>query len=341
MPATPFLDRLAASWPLERWIDRAVIVAVSGGADSVALLAALVALRRQEAGKGRIVAAHFNHQLRGAESDGDAEFVRSLAKKLGVEVVVGQAAADLAAEKRRRGLEGSARDARYDFLRQAARSEGARYVAVAHTADDQAETILHHILRGTGLAGLRGMPRARPLAEGVSLIRPLLSIARSELRDYLAAIGQDFRTDSSNADLDRTRNRIRHELLPSLARDFNPEIHSALIRLARLGGEAYEVVENLAAELAARAVIERSDQQVTLRRKAFGGAAPIVVREALIVVWREQDWSRDAMGLAEWELLAEMVKGEGSETARTFPGNIEARCDGETIVLRERTGRGS
>src|SRR5205823_11908216 len=123
-----------------------------------------------------------------------------------------------------RGIEETARDERYRFLEVTAVAIGCRAIATAHTADDQAETILHHVLRGTGLAGLRGIPRARELASGITLIRPLLDLERSVVLDYLAKIGQDFRDDASNRDEAYTRNRIRHQLLPLLAREYNPHI---------------------------------------------------------------------------------------------------------------------
>lgn len=330
-----FLARVAFAWPLDRWTSRKVIVAISGGPDSVALLRALVAVHRSAEGTGKIVAAHFNHRLRGAESDEDESFVRELCDKLGIELFVGHAARSIEDNKERRGLEGSAREARYDFLRQLALSEGARYVAVAHTADDQAETILHHILRGTGLAGLRGMPRVRKLTEGVSLIRPLISFSRQDLRDYLAAIGQAYRTDSSNADTDRTRNRIRRQLLPHLAKRYNAEVAGALSRLGRLAGEAQEVIEQLAADVARKGIFSREGkEQMVLEAAAFAAAAPIVVREALIWIWRELEWPRDAMGLEEWEALAEMVTQQQPViTSKNLPGRVSARRIGERLVL--------
>jgi len=330
-------ERLDNAWPVARWIHRKVIVAISGGPDSVALLHFLAVQHFHAEGTGKILAAHFNHRLRGAESDADEAFVREFCKKIRVELIVGHSDGAIETDKQRRGLEGSARDARYDFLRQTALAEGARYVAVAHTADDQAETILHHILRGTGLAGLRGMPRVRKLTEGVSLIRPWLSISRRDLRTYLHQVCQDFRTDSSNADLDRTRNRIRRELLPHLAQEYNPEVAAALVRLGQLAGEAQDTIEQLAEALASRAIAEASAEHMVLRCDVFSGAAPLVVRETLIQIWRQQVWSRDAMGLAEWEALAALVISPAIQaTAKTFPGNIEAKRTGDSLMLTRR-----
>ena len=178
-------ERVAQDWPPRVWQDVPVMVAVSGGADSVALLRILERLRPPAA---RLWVAHFHHGLRGADADADEQFVAALADRLKLGFRAGRVpASQLAAGSD--GLEAAARRARYAFLTTAAEQVGARYLAVAHTADDQAETILHRILRGTGPAGLAGMPRVRMLSPAVSLVRPLLTIRRLELRDYLEAAG--------------------------------------------------------------------------------------------------------------------------------------------------------
>ena len=175
MPALhPLETRLAEAWPPEDWQDVTVLVAVSGGADSVALLRAIVALKT--AGEGRLVAAHLNHQLRPAEAEADQALVVELCRRLGVACEVGRVRLDLAGPEGRDGLEAAARRARYQFLEATAARLGARFVVTAHTADDQAETILHRILRGTGIGGLSGMARARPLGPA-TLIRPLLAVS--------------------------------------------------------------------------------------------------------------------------------------------------------------------
>ncbi len=176
-----------------------------------------------------------------------------LCRQLGLHCEVGHAAAPLA-DVAGATLEEAARDARYEFLRQAAERLGARYVVTAHTADDQAETVLHRVIRGSGIAGLCGIGRTRPLGPAVTVIRPLLGVRRSELLAYLEELEQPYRDDSSNADRQFTRNRIRHELLPRLAADFNPGVVDALLRLATLAGEVQAVVDARVDALAARCV---------------------------------------------------------------------------------------
>src|SRR3954468_11588552 len=181
------LSKLAAAFPPERWRDVTTLVAVSGGADSVALLCGLAALKQGQ-GEGRLIAAHFNHQLRGAESDEDEAFVRRLARELTVDIEVGSG--DVRGGASGDGLEAAARSARYAFLTETARRSGARYVVTAHTADDQVETVLHRILRGTGLGGLAGIPRVRELTPGQALVRPLLSAGRADVTAYLLSLNQ-------------------------------------------------------------------------------------------------------------------------------------------------------
>ncbi|MFN8857863.1 MAG: tRNA lysidine(34) synthetase TilS, partial [Planctomycetaceae bacterium] len=219
----------ARAQPGERWL-----AAVSGGADSVALLAVLRSLLPPE----RLVAAHLNHQLRGAESDDDAAWVVQLCHTWNVPLVQEcRPVATLSAEWGV-GLEEGARRVRYDFLQQTALQQRCRVVALAHTATDQAETVLHHLLRGTGLAGLQGIPAERPLGRECTIVRPLLDVTRGDITAYLQNLGQDFRTDSSNLTLEATRNRLRRELLPHLRAEYNPQIDRALVRLAHQAAEA-------------------------------------------------------------------------------------------------------
>jgi tRNA(Ile)-lysidine synthase len=205
-------------------------VGVSGGADSVALLRLLAELQTKLG--IAIFVLHFHHQLRGAEADEDERFVQELAGKFLVEFVSDRA--DVAGEARRNGLnlEDAARRLRYRFFASVAAARELDCVAVAHTADDQAETVLAHLLRGTGLAGLAGI---YPVA-GLT-VRPLLEIGRQELREYLSGLRQPWREDASNQDTSRMRARIRHQLLPLLKHDFDPSSGTRLARLANFARE--------------------------------------------------------------------------------------------------------
>ncbi len=205
-------------------------IGVSGGADSVAMLRIFAVLRAQLGCTVQVL--HFHHQLRGEEADADERFVGALAKEFLMEFESGRA--DVAGEARRHrwNLEDAARRLRYQFFASMIEARRLDRVAVAHTANDQAETVLSHLLRGTGLAGLAGI---FPVAGAI--VRPLLEIGRDELREFLREAGQTWREDASNQDMTRTRARIRHQLIPALLRDFDA---AAVTRLTRFAGHARE-----------------------------------------------------------------------------------------------------
>lgn len=330
---SPLLEKLAESWRPDTWKDVTVVVALSGGADSVALLRGLVAIARP--GSGRLVAAHFNHRLRRESSDGDAEFVRQLCDQIGIPSVLGQASDDSMNDRGGRGLEAVARAERYRFLKETALEWGARFVATAHTADDQAETILHRILRGTALRGLAGIPRTRPLAPGVTVIRPLLGVTRREIIAALREWGQTYREDASNQDVRFTRNRLRHQLLPHLQRQYNRNVQDALLRLGRLAAETQQLLEQSAVDQLDRSLIGVRDDEARLNRRALAEVPPLIVRETLVALWKRQGWPLRDMTAARWEGLAEMIiSGVHAAGTRTLPGNVSVDLDGHAVVFR-------
>ncbi len=232
-------------------------VGVSGGADSVALLSLLGELKN-ELGI-RLLALHFNHQLRGPEADADERFVAELAAGRGLDFL--SAREDVAARAREHGwnLEDAARRLRYQFFSATVESGRATRIAVAHTADDQAETLLGHLLRGTGLTGLAAV---YPVAGRV--VRPLLEVRGRELRDYLASLRQSWREDSTNLDTTRLRARLRHILLPQLEREFQPAVVPRLNQLAALAREDEAFWAALVADRSA-ALVERAPDGHSIR----------------------------------------------------------------------------
>ena len=233
----PLRQALAATLTACDMRGKTLLVAVSGGGDSLALLYALHQAQAEFA--LRLCGAHLNHTLRGAESDADAAFVAAAFRRLGIPYT--QQRADVAAYRRahKLSMEDAARRVRYAFLADAAARHAAHAVAVAHTADDQAETLLMNIIRGSGLDGLRGMQPLDCLAidaANLTLFRPLLGVSRAQTYAYCDALGLRPRQDASNLSLEHTRNRIRLELMPMLKR-FNPAARDALLRLARNAAE--------------------------------------------------------------------------------------------------------
>jgi len=226
-------------------------VAVSGGADSVALLRTLRALAGQVGWK--LIALHVNHKLRGAESDEDARFVQQLAAELGCFCEIAEIPLPGTAN-----LEQEGRLARNTWFREMIRRHSLHKVAQGHTLSDQAETVLFRLLRGTGGAGLSGIRPATP--DG--FVRPLLHFTRQEARDYLRALGQPWREDSSNQSLAFDRNRLRLELLPALARDWNPQIEGTLAAMANWARAEEDFWAPVVADLAARHITSPEGAQL-------------------------------------------------------------------------------
>jgi tRNA(Ile)-lysidine synthase len=292
------------------------VVAVSGGADSVALLRILAGW------VGPLIVAHVNHQLRGADSDADEQYVRDLASSL--RLTCQSIAIDVVGEARRNGanLEDAARRLRYDWLACVARESGASWIATGHSADDQAETVLHRLLRGTGIQGLRGIARQRELQPGIMLVRPLLIAGRSEILDFLNSIGQPWREDLSNRDPAFTRNRIRHELIP-LLRSFNPSVTQVLSRLSEQANELHDMLEPAAMALLAQAELPAAGHWRIFGATALKSAAPYCVRAMFRLLWEREGWSLNEMSFEHWKRLVNVASGQ--EKAVDLPGGVRAR----------------
>src|SRR5260221_3636546 len=238
-PTSHLAENVLANIRHRRWLkpgDR-LGIAVSGGADSVALLRVLLDLRRE---LGIVLSvAHFIHTLRGDESEADHKFVKDLAGEHGLEFHAARGDVARRAEEHSLSAEAAAREARYEFFWSLIEVDRLDKIATAHTLDDQAETVLLRLIRGTGTRGLGGIhPQLTGLTSGQtakgSIIRPLLDTRSGDVERYLASLGQPWREDSSNRDLHHTRNRVRKSLIPLLEKDFNPEITERLADFAEI-----------------------------------------------------------------------------------------------------------
>jgi tRNA(Ile)-lysidine synthase len=302
-----------------------VLVGVSGGADSVALLHVLCQLQRASGLALHVV--HVDHQLRDGSAD-DARFVQGLAREAGIEVSV--VARDVRARCRaaRWSLEDGARRIRYEVFEQVAGQVGASAVAVAHTADDQAETVLLRLLQGAGIEGLAGMPPRRPLSAQPSapwLVRPLLGCWRRQVLAHAAAAGLTFREDPSNTDVRFLRNRIRHELLPLLERRYNPNIRGALVHLAqacRAQAQWLEEAQTLAWKRVAK---PHGAQRVGLGTRRLLREPPAVrralVRRALAAVAP----GGCRLEFRHWRELEELLRAGGPGRVVELPGGARVR----------------
>jgi tRNA(Ile)-lysidine synthase len=320
------LTEIADTWPPSRWRDVGVIVGCSGGADSVGLLTALCLLRQsvvasgQEPPRGFLVAAHVNHGLRGEESDGDEAFVRELASQQGVQFATLRAAGTDRDEA-------SMRSERFQFLHDTANAMGARYLALGHTADDNVETVLHQLMRGTGPAGLAGIGSPRPIGQDLVLVRPLLGVPRRLIRSGLESIGLPWREDSSNADTDYRRNWIRHQLIPLIESEY-PSAVDAITRAVE-GQRGWRVViDRLANQWLA--MQRRSSDPPTLVREQETDQAIVIA--AVQILWAELDWPRREMTREHWLRLATTIQVE-TEERYTLPGQIDVVAKAETVEI--------
>jgi len=231
-------------------------------------------------------------------------------------------------------LEETARRVRYQWLAGIAKEYDAGWVATAHTADDQAETMLHHFLRGSGLQGLSGMAERRPLETDVDLVRPLLTIRRAEVMAYLQENHLSYCRDVSNEDLGFTRNRLRHQLMPVLEGDYNPNLVEVLGRTALQLRDIQDELDRQARALLASVELPRAGAMVVLKRAPLQAVSVVLIRELVRLVWQREGWPQGAMGFVDWDRAAALVGGVA--TGDDFPGGVRMRAVGQVIQLEQR-----
>ncbi len=332
-----FLERLRSQIKRDGLLtpDAKVVVGVSGGADSTVLLHALSQVCTEANAEYQLHVAHLNHQLRGDESDGDAEFVAALADQLNLPIVIERCDLNLDATTERTSPEDLARRARFGFFERVCQSVGATHVALAHHADDQVETVLHRFMRGTGIRGLSGMASKRHLTKtsNVLLIKPLLGLSRQEIIEYAAAQGLQYRSDSSNASPDHTRNRIRHELIPLLEKSFNPQIRDAILRLAEQCRWTNEFLQTTTLTELQRLTVEQDATSISLKREQLA-ALPTIVQTGVL---RQ---ALESIGMRERRLtfrhvseLADAIRDKNPQSRFTLPDNVDVRIDRHQITL--------
>ncbi|MBA7629736.1 tRNA(Ile)-lysidine synthase [subsurface metagenome] len=254
-----------------------LVVAVSGGADSVCLLHILVKLQKEL--KLKLHIAHLNHQLRGAESEADADYVADLARQLGIPATIEKRDVKGHQAQERLSLEEAAREVRYSFLAQVAGAIGTERVAVGHTRDDHIETILMHLIRGSGTRGLRGLQPAtlwQSGADSLTIIRPLLEVSHQQTEDYCRQHRLAPRLDASNLSLSPLRNRIRQQLLP-LLESYNPGVAEALLRTGRIAGDDIDFLDEQVARLWDE-VARQEGKTIILDKAGFDQIPPTLKR---------------------------------------------------------------
>ncbi|MHC4268355.1 MAG: tRNA lysidine(34) synthetase TilS [Planctomycetota bacterium] len=222
-----------------------ILLGVSGGPDSVALLSLLFDINRIKPLYSDIIVAHLNHSIRGKEAEEDEQFVNSLVKRFELLIVTEKRDIREIARDRKMSLEEAAREERYKFFESVATREGANVIAVGHNADDNAETILHRIIRGTGIVGISGIRLKRKLTRDstIDIVRPLLFTWRKDIIAYLKEKNLSYRVDSTNVERDKFRNKIRVELIPHLEKNYNPKIKKSLVRLGETATQNNDLLD--------------------------------------------------------------------------------------------------
>lgn len=306
-----------------------VVLAVSGGVDSMAMLHLLLHLRTRY--HGSLHVAHLNHDLRGTESAETARFVRSQCEAHQVPVTITTADGKVLRDRRAGSLQAAARDLRYRFLEQVADEQGAGKIALGHHRDDQAETVLMNLLRGSGVKGIGGIPPVRG-----RIIRPLIDCSREEIERYVRKERIPYAEDSSNRVLAYSRNRIRLELLPELAKRYNPRVVHSLANAATIL-EAEDALLNDMADRELRAVL------VSRSREEFVLSIPPMTTLLSALRWRIIRRSAEELragrpGLTFQHTLAidRLLMTKGAKGAIHAPGGLRARRAGNSLVLSVR-----
>jgi tRNA(Ile)-lysidine synthase len=301
-----------------------IAVAVSGGADSVALLLILIELQETLGFVPLVV--HLNHKLRGRFSDADEKFVEKLAAKHDLEFIAVRENIAARAKREKANLEDTARRARYEFFDRLVKQGHATKVAVAHTADDQAETVLAHILRGTGLSGMAGIhPQS-----GV-VFRPILGIRRAALRDYLRTKKQAWREDASNRDIKQMRARIRHILLPVLEKKFQIATVQHLCQLAELARQDEALLDRLASDWLENSAYRSPDGAPCLALSALRECHVSLATRAIRKMIHKEKPRSGQISATHIHAILKLARHVDSGKSLHLPGGIEVRRDQSSL----------
>ena len=305
-------------------------VGVSGGPDSVLLFHFMKILAAQVG--FTLAAVHFNHRLRGTESNGDELMVRDLAASLHVDFLRGEADVTRAARERRGNMEAVARELRYRYFFSLVDQDRLDLVATAHTANDQAETVLMRILRGTGTRGLGGI---YPLLEG-KVVRPFLSVTRTEVMEDIAARKILYRVDSSNLNMNLQRNRVRSQLLPELTKEYNPQLIPLLNQFADRARDDEACLEQLARERS-KPWRGREGNEERMPIRALGEFPRAIARRVLRQMLQSVQGASSGLTHAQIESLRRFAAEAQSGKTLNLPGNVVARKEFSWLVVGPRS----
>ena len=324
---TVLAQRVIAQWPIGSWKDSKVVVAVSGGPDSVALLRLLTRIARENSVDNNFVVAHCNHQT-SELSDLDERFVKSLADHLGLDFVSVQREKTLVDDHEFKfESEEVLRDFRYQALIESAHRIGARYIVTGHTWDDQVETILFRLCRGTGILGLSGILPLR-VTDGITVIRPMLGIRREEILELLKELGQPFRQDPSNDSSRYSRNFLRNEVIPFVEAKFGNQFRDSLSRIGSQSAEYKQFLDLNAADFVES--LDANQQKLDVSRLCH--QHDVVIRHAIKQVWRKFKFPEKEMTRQKWMAVCSLIKSPKDGTLQ-LPGHVTVRKFGSEVCF--------
>ncbi|MBU8911067.1 MAG: tRNA lysidine(34) synthetase TilS [Desulfobacterales bacterium] len=306
-----------------------ILVAVSGGPDSVALVLSLLALKEKYTIKAGI--AHLNHMLRGEESLRDKTFVKELAYELDLPFYEGEKNVKTYAEKHRLSIEEAGREARYQFFEFIAENHGYTKIAFGHNKDDNAELVLMNLLRGAGPKGLSGIP---PIRNG-RYIRPLIRVSKNQILAFLKLKNQTYMFDSSNKDMAYLRNKIRHELLPHLQSEYNPEIADALDRLSNILRQEEEFWESETKIKFNSCLIKAEASCLAFSKTLMSNLHPALLNRVLRKAIKTVKKNLKRISLAHINDIVEFCFNDSSGISLDLPGQIRVYKNHDLIIIKK------
>jgi len=309
-----------------------VLLAVSGGADSTALLYAMQALKNEGVLQAELVCAHINHQLRIPDGDIDEEFVISQAEKLSLPIVTRKINVREFAEQSRESVETAARILRIQHLQQIAKANRCYWIATAHQKNDNAETVIYRLLRGTGFRGLAGIWPVRNFSSKINFVRPLLCVMREQIIDYLKSRNISWRTDRTNYDCSYKRNFIRHKIIPQLQKDCSKSLFEVLYELSAAAQRLQDKVENLTVQLWPR-ITEASEDTVALDLQSFLNQPEPVQVELICHSLASIGCGQRDLTQQHFEKVFELAGQNASGRKITLPGGFRVWREYENLIF--------
>lgn len=307
-----------------------LIVAVSGGLDSMVLMHMIAQLPSGK--RPSMTVGHLNHGLRDSESDLDQRCVELACEQFRLPFVTKTLADGQIDGVKKQTIEEAARSIRYQWLEETALATGSTAIATGHHADDQIETVLHHLIRGTGLRGLQGMQRERYLPMGIRLLRPLLPFSRNQLQSYADHWQIAIREDSTNVDTTFTRNKIRHQLIPTATTQDGADLIRTVSQLGSSATDGISVLDRISLELASSSIVTRTANHVLLRVSPLGKMPDLVRSHFFTWLWIQQAWPRKKMATSHWQKLSEATK-KAAPLRFQLPGRVDVIRQSEWLRL--------